>query len=110
MKRLLLLVAALLLSSCSTQRNTVEERRRYWETVVNSEIPIGSSYGDVKRWADSRRLSLLDEPSAGKLIAGLEYVPVNDHVCIGFGLSLQLTLNTERNVTQEKINSFGNCL
>jgi hypothetical protein len=105
-----LFMAVFLVSSCVTQHNNVNERKLYWEDVVHSEIPIGSSYGDVERWAKSRRLQLAPGQIPDEVIAGLEYVPVNDLVCRGFGISLQLTLDAERNVTQESIRSFGNCL
>lgn len=105
-----LFLAALLVSSCATRHNNVEERKRYWEQVVHSELPVGSSYEDVKRWTDSRRLSIVEEQSAHTLVSGLEYVPVNDLVCKGFGLSLRLTFDPDRHVSQETVNSFGNCL
>ena len=103
-------VAVLLVSSCAAHRNNVNERKLYWEGVVHSEIPVGSSYADVERWAKSRQLQLTTGQNPGEVTAGLEYVPVNDSVCKGFGMSLQLTLNAERNVAQELIRSFGNCL
>ena len=99
-----------LVSSCATQHNSVKERKLYWEDVVHLEIPIGSSYSDIERWAKSRQLQLTPGQSADEVIAGLEYVPVNDLVCKGFGISLQLTLNAERNVTRETVRSLGNCL
>jgi hypothetical protein len=105
-----LLMSALLMSSCTIRHNNVEERKRYWEEVVHSEIPIGSSFENVRRWTDSRRLSFVEEQNAHTLVAGLEYVPVNDLVCKGFGLSLRLTFDPDRHVAQETVNSFGNCL
>jgi hypothetical protein len=78
--------------------------------TLNSELPIGSCYADINRWADSRHLQLTPGQSPESLLAGLEYVPVNSLVCKGFGISLQLTLNSERRVTQESVSNFGNCL
>lgn len=93
------------------QHNNVEERKRYWDEVVHSEIPVGSSYADVKHWAASRQLTIAEGQSAASLVAGLEYVPVNSVVCKGFGLSLWLTLDSElRNVTQETVKTAGSCL
>jgi S1-C subfamily serine protease len=34
-------------------------------------------------------------------------VPVNDHICKGFGLSLRLTFNPDRNVAQEAVLELG---
>jgi hypothetical protein len=105
-----LLASMLVVSSCTTGLNRVGERNRYWEGVVHSEIPTGSSYADVNRWADSRHLRLTPGQSPESLSAGLEYVPVHNLVCKGFEISLQLTLNAERSVTQESVSNFGNCL
>jgi hypothetical protein len=102
--------AALLLSSCSTPPNHVAERKRYWENVVHAQIPVGSSYDDVERWASARQLHLVQGQSANTMIAGLESVPVNDRVCKGFGISLQLTFDANRYITQETVNSLGNCI
>jgi len=44
------------------------------------------------------------------MIAALESVPVNDLVCKGFGISLQLTFDANRYVTHETVNSLGNCI
>ena len=103
-------MVAFVVSSCATQHNNVNERKLYWENVVHAEIPVGSSYADVERWAGSRQLQLSAGGNPDEVFAGLEYVPVNSHVCMGFGISLHLILDAGRSVSQESVNSFGNCL
>jgi len=103
-------MAVLLTSSCSMQYNHVAERKQYWENVVHAQIPVGTSYEDLQRWANSRQLDLVQGQSADTMIAGLESVPVNDLACKGFGISLQLTFDANRSIARETVRSLGDCL
>lgn len=95
---------------CSSERNSVDERKQFWEGIVRAEVPLGTRFEAVRAWADRRALTLTPAQEPRTYVAGLESVTVNDSVCKGFGISLELVLAADDTVYRESVRSLGNCL
>ena len=99
-----------LVSACSSSGNKVHERQAYWERTVQAEVPPGTHRDAVLKWAEGRSIRLAYSPDSRELRGPLEYVPVNDWVCKGWSLTLEMTLDSADTVASEAVKTYGNCL
>ncbi len=107
----MLLALALLIAGCaSTRPSPVGERVAYWQSVVDKNIPPGSSVDSVMKWAATRGLKLIFYPDAAQLAGSLEYVPVHDWACKGWSISLASSLSPSGAVQHSTVRTYGNCL
>jgi hypothetical protein len=88
----------------------VRERQAYWERIVRSEVPVGTDRAAALRWAAGKSIELTLSTEKHALIGPLEYMPVNDWVCTGWSISLELILDASDVVASEAVKTYGNCL
>ena len=105
-----LITAVALLTACGSSGSQVRERQAYWERIVRSEVPVGTDREAALRWAAGKSINLTPSTEKHALIGALEYVAVNDWVCKGWSISLELTLDASDVVSSEAVKTLGNCL
>ena len=108
--RVAVILTLCLVSACSSSGKQVHARQAYWERIVEAEVPIGTHRDAVQKWAANRSIHLAYSPDNHELHGPLEYVPVNDWMCKGWSLTLEMTLDSADTVASEAVKTYGNCL
>jgi hypothetical protein len=102
------LVASLV--ACTTAHNRVHERQVYWQEVMHSEVPVGSTRDALLAWANGRSIRLSDPDAAGRVYAGVEYIETHEWVCRGWSVTLEFILSSDGSVAKETVRTLGNCV
>ena len=108
LKLIFLLSLFLSITACA-DTNSVAQRKAYWDNLVKTQIPVGSSIAELNSWAQKNSLKVVNK-SESLITINLEYLSVESSVCKGFSISLEIVLYPNKNIQKESVNSFGNCL
>lgn len=97
-----------LVAGTASGAEPVAARKAHWEAVVRAELPVGTTLGELRRWAEHRGLPPPD-PSRQTYQVALENVPVTTFGCNSFVIELDVAL-ADQTISKEAVRTLGVCL
>jgi hypothetical protein len=107
--RILMIGILLLLAAC-TNGNPHPDRKAYWNQVVSKEIPPGTDKETIESWANKNSKKLLYDQKTNHFTGNLEYVVLNNWVCKGYAVWIDISLDANNKATRVELKSMGICL
>jgi len=116
MRRLIFasLFAALVATGClRTGGVDVAAKKAHWQSIIDKEIPIGSTRQAIEAWGKSRGLTFGDTAKVSDmpltLFAEVERVPADGVVCKEWQFNVMITLSREGRSTEQHVSGAGTC-
>tara|TARA_R110001592_G_C12579349_1_gene693291 strand:- start:57 stop:386 length:330 start_codon:yes stop_codon:yes gene_type:complete len=87
-----------------------DERISYWKSEFSTQIPKGSTYEDIERWATSHNIPFNVAKGDEGYFLVLEETKENSVVCVSWVYKLAFQVNEKRELTEYEIGREGRCL
>ena len=108
------LCAALVATGClRTGGVDVAAKKAHWQSIIDKEIPIGSTRQAIEAWGKSRGLTFQDTAKVSDmpltLFAEVERAPADGVVCKEWQFNVMITLSPEGRSRQQHVSGAGTC-
>lgn len=106
-------LASLALACAPTDGVDVAGKKRYWQEIIDKEIPVGSTRDDIEAWAASRGFAFVDTAKLKHmpltLSTEVERAPADGATCVHWQFNAMITLGPDQKSVKQYISAAGTC-
>jgi len=110
MRTILLILIVFFMSACQASPD-VKGKIANWQTLLTSEIPIGSTKDQVIQWGEKRGIKFTFLEQQQELYAIAEKIPdPSGIICTEWNITIQIGIGANGISTNQKVGSVGACI
>ena len=112
MRTFTILLVSLILTGCKNESTKLDERVSYWESVLASDLPVGTSTDGIHKWGETHGIKFDDLKLQHWLYANVESVPETGipFPCSAWNIIVKITIDSTNHSVQNNVNIVGSCI
>jgi len=98
--------------ACSTDNSVLNARVKYWQTLLNNEVPIGTDIEKIKIWGESKNIKFDYMKQQKWLYSNVEQIPVKGikFPCSEWNIILKIIINNNGKSVENEVSKVGSCV
>lgn len=112
MKTLIIIILSTMLFSCSTDHGELNARVKYWQTLLDNEVPYGTDIEKIKKWGESKNIKFDYLKQQKWLYSNVEQIPVKGikFPCSEWNIILKIIINSNGKSIKNEVSKVGSCV